>query len=166
MLCQKLHEQINILGNTQSQQGVQLCVVTLISMSNTKPKWTSRRNLKENNSKKCQAHHTLFLPVLPAETCVFHFRAQFYPSKPTCNSRLDLHTHHHRFTGRGVEMQKSTISFSAWQPRYLRSDLKGKAVLFHSLQPKTEVTPSNKGKPVWQNTKEHLPANFEANAKS
>lgn len=28
VLCQKLHEHINILGNAHSQQGIQLCVVT------------------------------------------------------------------------------------------------------------------------------------------
>lgn len=33
VLCQKLHEQINRLGNRQSQQGVQLSVVTLSTQS-------------------------------------------------------------------------------------------------------------------------------------
>jgi len=72
-----------------------------ISMSDTKPKRPSRRHLKQNNARKRQAHHTPFLPVLPAETFDFPITAQFSLSKPTGNSRLDLHTRHHRFTGHG-----------------------------------------------------------------
>lgn len=50
VLCQKLHEHINTLGNAHSQQGIQLCVVTP-PVWVTKPKRTSRTNLKESDAK-------------------------------------------------------------------------------------------------------------------
>lgn len=80
-----------------------------VSMSNTTPKWTSGRHIKENNDRTRQAHHTPFLPVLPIEMFVFSITAQFYLSKSTYNSRLDLHIHHHRFTGCGWWCRKAVF---------------------------------------------------------
>lgn len=126
----------------ESQQGVQLCVVTLwtwiIQSQGETPEYTWRKIMPRN----VNAHHTSFLAVLAAETFVLPITAEFYhPSPPRT---LDS-TYTPIATDSQVTIQKRTISFPALQPRHLRK----RHTYSHNLPPKTEVMPSNKGKILW-----------------